>query len=256
MLAVSAAQSPASEIDKAPLIVLGDDPSFEQLLSGTTGTSGEGLSPGLTSLKKAESAFPVSPSAPESALTDEVQSLLAQPGTEDRQIEMVLPNRGEIHPDDSRNTTVIHPMAGEVATEAPTHAEYSKSNLASVLGMKTNLSFSFHDTDPLGDDQESEPHFKAITLEAHGIATAILFALWSLMTVVVIMVHYKQKADQRRELAILQSYSWKYVQSVPKPLHVEERALQAQPDNFPEYGWRMKSPTANTNIDQGAAYAA
>jgi hypothetical protein len=256
MLAVSTAQALASEIDGGSLLFLGDGATFEQLLSGTSGTGVEGLSPDRRSLSAVDSVFDGVPAAPETSLADEVQSLLVRASAQDRQMQETQPDPVQNRSADSRNSTIIHDLVRDATMDDPTHAVASKGDLASTLGVKGNLSVSFDDANPLEDDLEGEPLFTAIRLEAPGVAIAVLFALWSLMAAVVILVHYKQKAEQRRDVAILQSFSRKRVQSVPNPVYPEERALQARPDAYPAHGWRMKNRTANINIDQGQVHAA
>lgn len=255
-LVVPTGQGLASEIGGGSLFLTGDGLTIEQILSATPRADWEGLNQGPLSLDDMDGVLLGSQVALENDLTDNVPPLLVRAGTKDRQMHETNSDLAQNRHADSRNTTVIHPMAGKIAIDDPAPVVASKGDLVLTPGMKSNLSFSFHDANLRGSDPVGKPTFITTRLDGPGVAAAILFALWSLMTVVTILVHFKQEAEQRRDFAMLQSFRWKRVQSRPKSVYPEEEMPQVHHDTHLAHDWRVMNQTANSNTDHGAAHAA
>jgi hypothetical protein len=255
VLAVSTAKSLASDIGGVPPLVPDGGPSFEQIVSTSTGPAVQGLARGLPSMNDVDSVFLGARAAPEVALDTEVQALIARASTEDRPMQETQPDQGQNRPADSRNSTVIHASARDAAMVDPAPVA-SKGDLVSALEVKSNLTVSFGDADSLHDNREEKLRFMVFSFEMPGVAATILFALWSLLAAVVVLVHYEQKTERRRDITTWQRVSRKSVQPAMKPAHLAERALQAQPDAHPARVWKMKDQTANSNTAPGAVHAA
>jgi hypothetical protein len=256
VLVVPTAQVLASEIDRGSPSLFGYGPAFEQLLSGTPGLAWEGLNQGRFLSNEVDSVFLRSSDAIGDALPVDVQSALVQPGSEHRQMHETHPDPAQDQTADSRNTTVIHPMAGKSAIDNPGHVIASKGDLASTTVAKNNLNLSFADAIPLGNDQEGEPLFNVISFKGPGFAAVILLALWSLVAAGVLLVHYRQKAEQRRDLAMLRRLSSMRVGSVMMPVPPGERALQARLDALADHEPSTRYRTANSNTNQPIVHAA
>jgi hypothetical protein len=202
-----------------------------------------------------DSVFLGARAAPEVALDTEVQALISRASTEDRPMQETQPDQGQNRPADSRNSTVIHASARDAAMVDPAPVAF-KGDLVSALEVKSNLTVSFGDADSLHDNREEKLRFMVFSFEMPGVAATILFALWSLLAAVVVLVHYEQKTERRRDITTWQRVSRKSVQPAMKPAHLAERALQAQPDAHPARVWKMKDQTANSNTAPGAVHAA
>jgi len=255
VLAVSTAKSLASDLGGVPPLVLDGGPSFEQILSTSTEPAVQGLARGRPSVNDVDSVFLGARAAPEVALDTKVQALISRASTEDRPMQETQPDQGQNRPADSRNSTVIHASARDAAMVDPAPVA-PKGDLAKAVGLKSNLNSSSDDANSLWDDQVEKMLFKAFRFETPGVAATILFALWSLMAAVVLLVHYEQNVERRRDIAIWQRLGRKRVQPVTKTAQSAERALQAQPDAHPARVWKMKDQTANSNTAPGAVHAA
>ena len=255
VLAVFTAKSVASEIDGVPLAVLDGGPSFEQILSTSTGPAVKGLAQGRPSMSDVDGVFLGARATPEASSDTEVQALIVRASTEDRPMQKTKPDPGQNRPADSRNATVVHASVRD-ASMADLAPVASRGDLASAIGVKSNLNLGLDDASSLGDDQAGKSLFKAFRFEMPSVAATILLALWALMAAVVLLVHYEQKTQRRRDIAIWQRLGRKRVKPAAKPAHSAEQALQARPDALPEREWRMKYQTANSNTAPGAAQAA
>lgn len=248
---------PASDANSDPSILsYGRDSSFEQLLSGRPGDTGDDLDQDLPLLNDADSVFLRWRDVQAYPLAREVQTLLVAAQAQQVQVNSAPSSSDDAAPAVRQNSTAIHVSASETGTNGLMDAPGSKGDKAPSSGKTSKPGSNLKNDGSLGHDEKSDFAPPAVPFEAVGFAAAVLVSLWFVLLVVIILVHAEQKGQRRRRDYTLNAVLRRSPSSIMKPPAREEWELRAQSEALAAYEQRLRDQASNVNAGQGAVHAA